>query len=105
MTSVTVYQHIYIDIYGGNLYVWKQYRSGSNNQKRAFVHLQRGLQLGLALGQHVPLSLHDAHGCNDDYKDENVRMILMLFASLLIHDIDAFCCGGYEDETDLYRRE
>ena len=61
----------------------------------SIFHLQRGLKLGLALGQHIPLSLHDAHGWDDDYKDENVRMILMLFASLLIHDIDA----------DLYRRE
>ena len=90
---------------------------GSNTDLEAIIssehfHLQRGLKLGLALGQHVPLSLHDAHGFNDDYKDDNVRMILMLFASLLmrikltiIHGIDAFCCGGYEDETDLYRRE
>ena len=33
MTSVTVYQHIYIDIYGGNLYVM----FGSNTDLEAII--------------------------------------------------------------------
>ena len=59
--------------------------NGTVRMRNCIFHLQCGLKLGLALGQHVPLSLHDAHGWDDDYKDENVRMILMLFASLLNH--------------------